>query len=114
MVVLAYPMLHTKFQRHRLFGSGEDVFYVLPYMAACCSCDPDQLNNLSFLKAWRQHMKCGSVVLEEKSGDERRTIDDGACFYSSAHVSYITKRLKKNIDMEKSYPYEFWNMMLKR
>ena len=33
MVVLGYPMLHTKFQGHRSTGSGEEDFYwFLPYM----------------------------------------------------------------------------------
>ena len=47
-------MLHTKFQGHRSVGSGEEDFLrFLPYMgrAACWSCDPDHLDNFSFLKA---------------------------------------------------------------
>ena len=33
LVVLEHPMLHTKFQSHRPFGSREEDFYgVLPYM----------------------------------------------------------------------------------
>ena len=33
VVVLKHPMLHTKFQGHQPFGSGEDDFSrVLPYM----------------------------------------------------------------------------------
>ena len=32
LVVLKHPMLHTKFQGHQPFGSGEDFFKVLPYM----------------------------------------------------------------------------------
>ena len=31
-VVLKYPMLHTKFQDHWLFGSREDFLRLLPYM----------------------------------------------------------------------------------
>ena len=32
LVVLKHPMLHTKFQGHQPFGSGEDFFKVLPYI----------------------------------------------------------------------------------
>ena len=32
MIVLEHPMLHTKFQGHQPFGSGEDVLSLLPYM----------------------------------------------------------------------------------
>ena len=47
-------MLHTKFQDHWSIGSGEEDFLrFLPYMgmAAMLVCDPDHLNNFSFLKA---------------------------------------------------------------
>ena len=53
-------MLHTKFQGHRSIGSGgEDFLRFLPYMgmAPSLSCDPDHLNNFSFLKALRLYMK---------------------------------------------------------
>ena len=33
LVVLEHPMMHTKFQGHRPFGSGEDFWRLLPYMA---------------------------------------------------------------------------------
>ena len=32
LVLLEHPMLHTKFQGHRQFGSGEDVLRFLPYV----------------------------------------------------------------------------------
>ena len=32
LVVLAWTMLHTKFQGHQSIGSGEDFFRFLPYM----------------------------------------------------------------------------------
>ena len=32
LVELEHPMLHTKFQGHRPFGSGEDFLMFLPYM----------------------------------------------------------------------------------
>ena len=54
LVVLPYTMLHYKFQGHQSSGSGEEDFLrFLPYMgmAAMLSCDPDHLNNFSFLKA---------------------------------------------------------------
>ena len=44
----------TKFQDHWSIGSEEEDFLrFLPYMgmAPCWSCDPDHLNNFSFLKA---------------------------------------------------------------
>ena len=46
-------MLRTKFQGHWSIGSGEDFLRFLPYMGMepCWSCDPDHLNNFSFLKA---------------------------------------------------------------
>ena len=48
-------ILHTKFQGHQSIGSGEEDFLrFLPYMgvaAMLVSCDPDHLNNFSFLKA---------------------------------------------------------------
>ena len=47
-------MLYTNFQGHWSIGSGEeDVLRFLLYMgmAPCWSCDPDHLNNFSFLKA---------------------------------------------------------------
>ena len=33
LVVLKHPMIHTKMQGHWPFGSGEDIFRYLPYMA---------------------------------------------------------------------------------
>ena len=53
LAVLEHPMPHTKFQGHRLFGSGdEDFLRFLPYMdmAAVLVLWPglDQLNKLSF------------------------------------------------------------------
>ena len=50
-------MLRTKFQGHWSIGSGEEDFLrFLPYMGMAAiidgwSCDPDHLNNFSFLKA---------------------------------------------------------------
>ena len=41
LVALEFPMLHTKFQDIRLFGSGEDLYRFLPYMgmaAIICDC----------------------------------------------------------------------------
>ena len=46
-------MLHTKFQGHWSVGSGEEDFEGFYYIWAwepCWSCDPDHLNNFSFLK----------------------------------------------------------------
>ena len=55
MVVLAYTMLHNKFQGHQSIGSGkEDFFYGFYHIRAwqpSWSGDPDHLNNFSFLKA---------------------------------------------------------------
>ena len=48
-------MLHTKFQGHRSIGSGGEVFFkvftIYGHGGHLCSCDPDHLNNFSFLKA---------------------------------------------------------------
>ena len=47
-------MLDTKFQGHWSTGSGEEDFLrFLPYMSMVTflSCDPDYLNNFSFLKS---------------------------------------------------------------
>ena len=46
-------MLHTKFQGHWSTGSGEDFLRFFTYMgmAVMLVCDPDHLNNFSFLKA---------------------------------------------------------------
>ena len=45
-------MLHTNFQGHRPFGSGEDFLSFLPYMGMApwpsWSCDLDRLNKLMF------------------------------------------------------------------
>ena len=51
LVVLKRPMLQTKFQGHRLFGSGEEAFLrFLPYMgiSAILVMWPGPLNKLSF------------------------------------------------------------------
>ena len=47
-------MLHTKFQGHQSIGSGEEDFqgfYRIWAWRPSWSCDPDHLNNFSFLKA---------------------------------------------------------------
>ena len=48
-------MLYTKFQGHWSNGSGEEDFfkgfYHIWVLQPCWSCDPDHLNNFSFLKA---------------------------------------------------------------
>ena len=54
LVVLPYTMLHTKFQGHGSIGSGEEDFlrcYHIWAWQPCWSCDPDHLNNFSFLQA---------------------------------------------------------------
>ena len=65
-------MLHIKFQGHRSIGSGGEGFLrFLPSWAwwPSWSCDPDHLNNFSFLKALEavNLVAIGLVVTEEKS-----------------------------------------------
>ena len=61
MAVLPYTMLHTKFHGHWYIGSGEEDFLIYHIWAwqPCWSCDPDHLNNLSFLKAQKAVYEIG-------------------------------------------------------
>ena len=90
LVVLEHPMLHTKFQSHQLFGSGEEDFWrFLPYMA---------MAEILFMRPWpfeqtfipsphkssiRNLTLIGPVVSEEKMFEEcgRRTTTNAYLYY---------------------------------
>ena len=90
LVVLEHPMLHTKIQGHRHFGSGEeDVFLGFYHIWAwrpSWSCDQDHLSKFSFpnpieapyeiwlwLAQWFLRRRCLKSV---DDGRRRRTTDD--------------------------------------
>ena len=86
LVVLVHPMLHTKFQGHWPFGSGEDFLRFLPYigMAAILVMWPGSFEQ-TFVppshggSIWNLTL-IGQAVSEEKLFKEsgrRRTTDDG-------------------------------------
>ena len=90
LVVLAYLMLHTKFQGHRPIGSGEEDFSrFLPYMgmAAMLVMWPGPFEQLFVPKSPRGYIwnlvTIGPVVSEEKSFEivdgrtDGRTTDAG-------------------------------------
>ena len=69
LVELEHPMLHTKFQGHRPFGSGEDLYRIWAWRPSW-SCDLDHLNKLSFPNPKKAPYKnlasISPVVSEEK------------------------------------------------
>ena len=60
-------MLHIKFQGHWSIGSGEEDllrFYHIWAWQPCWSCDPDHLNDFSFLKALEAVYETGSQLAQ--------------------------------------------------
>ena len=111
LVVLEHPMLHTKFQFHQPFGSGEEDFLrFLPYIwRPSWSCDQDCLNKLSFphpmeapyeiwlqLALWFLRRRC------LKSVDDRRQTDDGRRRPTYPISSSMSLRLRwaKNVTLQ--------------
>ena len=68
LVAFEHPMLHTKFQSHQPFGSGEDFLRFLHIWAwrPSWSCDQDRLNKFSFPRPKEAPYEIGPVVSEEK------------------------------------------------
>ena len=110
MVVLAYKMLHTKFQGHRYIGSGEDFYtefqghriLVLEKIFKVFTISghvTQTIRTIFFPKGPAgcilNLVKIGPVVLQEKSFEivDGRT-DDGACLYYKLPRSLRLSRAK--------------------
>ena len=110
LVVLPYMMLHTKFQGHWSFDSGEDFLRFLPYMnmAAMLVMWPRPFEQFFFPKVpggciWNL-VAIGPVVSEEVIWNCGRT-DNGACLYYKLPRSLRLRCANKNIQEAFLYGY---------
>ena len=102
-----HPILHTKFQGHRPFGSREDFFFrFLPYMGmvAILVSDLDHLTNFCSPIPWRLYMK---FDFDWPSGfweEDVQSEDHWSCI---AHLS-AEDMLKSAIIKEKKFKHSPW------
>ena len=98
-------MLPYKFQGHWSIGSGEGFYHIWAWRSYW-SCNPDHLNNFSFLMALEaiyEFLVAISPVVSEKSFeivDGRRMTDDGACLNYRLLGAFGSGELKSQTPVE--------------